>query len=70
MNTVGQKERATQNRVVKLLRDQLGYAYLGDWTDREGNANVEQELLRSWLMKRKVDEADQPGAVSLRKGSW
>ncbi len=57
MTDVGQKERATQNRVVKLFRDQLGYDYLGDWTDQEGNANIKQDLLRSWLKKQKVDEA-------------
>lgn len=29
----GQCERATQNRVVKLFQDQLGYTYYGDWQD-------------------------------------
>jgi hypothetical protein len=24
--------------VVKLFREQLGYAYLGDWTEREAKA--------------------------------
>ena len=36
MSTVGQRERATQNRVVKLFRDTLGYDYLGNWEDRVG----------------------------------
>ena len=48
MSTVGQVERVTQNRVVKLLRDGLGYDYLGDWTDRD-SSNVEVELLSQWL---------------------
>ena len=41
MSTVGQIEKKTQQRVVKLFRDTLGYDYLGDWTDREGNRNIE-----------------------------
>jgi len=40
MSTVGQIEKRTQQRVVKLCREQLGYDYLGDWTDREGNRNI------------------------------
>ncbi len=58
MTTVGQVEKRTQNRVVKLFREQLGYAYLGDWTDREGNRNIEGELLRTFLRDRQGhDEA-------------
>lgn len=49
MNLVGQPERATQNRVVTLFREELGYRYLGDWTDRDGNSNIEEDLLAGWL---------------------
>jgi len=56
MNSVGQRERKTQERVVALFRDTLGYRYLGNWIDREGNANVEPELLRAWLRTRGCDE--------------
>ena len=52
MNDVGAPERATQNRVIALFRDELGYRYLGDWTDREGNSNIEEDLLSAWLTKR------------------
>ena len=52
MSTVGQPERATQNRVIALFRDELGYRYLGDWTDRDGNSNIEEGLLTAWLTKR------------------
>ena len=39
MNPIGQPERATQNRVIALFRDELGYRFLGDWTDRT-NSNI------------------------------
>lgn len=52
MNGVGQPERATQNRVIALFRDELGYRYLGDWSDRDGNSNVEEGLLPDWLSRQ------------------
>ena len=51
MSAVGQPERATQNRVIALFRDELGYRYLGDWTDRDGNSNIEEGLLSDYLGK-------------------
>lgn len=36
MMTVGHSERATQDRVIELFREQLGFRYLGDQTDRAG----------------------------------
>ncbi|MBI5290325.1 MAG: HsdR family type I site-specific deoxyribonuclease [Chloroflexi bacterium] len=51
MSTVGQPERATQDRVIALFRDELHYRYLGDWTDRDGNSNIEEGLLSAWLAK-------------------
>ncbi len=52
MSTVGQIEKKTQRRVVTLFREQLGYDYLGDWTDREGNRNIEEALLLAFLRDR------------------
>jgi hypothetical protein len=46
MSSVGQIEKKTQAHVVRLFREQLGYDYLGDWTEREGNRNIEEELLK------------------------
>lgn len=51
MGTVGQTERATQERVKALFRNELGYRFLGDWTDRDGNSNIEKELLTAHLNK-------------------
>ncbi len=50
--SVGQPERSTQNRVIEMFRDELGYRYLGDWTDREGNSNIEDGFLSEWLTKQ------------------
>ena len=52
MNGIGQPERATQNRVVALFREELGYDYLGDWTDKPDNSNVEEGLLTANLARR------------------
>jgi len=57
MTTVGQPERSTQDRVIALFRDDLGYRYLGNWTDREGNSNIEDDLLSEWLTKRGYSSA-------------
>ncbi len=63
MNEIGQSERATQNRVIALFRDELGYRYLGDWTDRDNNSNIEEGLLTDFLTKSGYTPgADQPGA--------
>ena len=49
MSTARQIEKRTRKRVVTLFREQLGYDYLGDWTDRACNRNIEQDDLRTFL---------------------
>jgi type I restriction enzyme R subunit len=51
MSDIGKPERATQNRVISLFRDELGYRYLGDWADRDGNSNIEERLLTAYLTR-------------------
>ena len=64
MSTIGQPERATQNRVIALFRDELGYRYLGDWTDRDGNSNIEEGLLTAYLPQARLHAGtDQRGAL-------
>jgi type I restriction enzyme R subunit len=65
MHGIGQPERVTQNRVVALFRDELGYRHLGDWTDRDGNSNVEEGLLTAWLTKSGYTQAQV--SVALHK---
>ena len=57
MSTVGQIEKRTQARVVKLFRDQLGYDYLGNWIEREENRNIEEAWLRPFLQRTGYDDA-------------
>jgi type I restriction enzyme R subunit len=52
MNGIGQPERATQDRVIALFRNELGYHYLGEWTDRDSNSNIEEGILTTYLTKR------------------
>ena len=49
MSKVGMVEIVTQKRLLKVFENDLGYEYLGDWQDREGNSNVEEEYLTKWL---------------------
>lgn len=52
MSQIGQAERVTQSRVIKLFVEELGYRYLGDWTDRPNNSNVEEKDLSAYLTKQ------------------
>ncbi|PRY73220.1 type I restriction endonuclease subunit R [Halomonas ventosae] len=73
MSNVGQRERLTQQQVLRFFQDELGYRYLGDWKDRAGNRNIEEKLLRDWLVRqgheervinRALRELDQAAAIS------
>ena len=63
MDSIGQRERITQNRVVKLFRDELGYDYLGNWEERAGNSNIEESLLHKYLVKKGYSEAQITKAI-------
>ena len=52
MSGVGQVERKTQDRIVKLFSDTLDYTYLGNWHERESNAAIEEEYLRKYLVRK------------------
>lgn len=49
--SVGQREKSTQKRVIKLFVQELGYTYLGDFTDRV-NSNIETDLLTKFLTRK------------------
>lgn len=52
MSKVGQIERATQNRVVKLFQEVLQYGYLGNLEKEEDNSNIDEALLTAFLSKK------------------
>ena len=52
MSTVGETEVRTQERVITFFQKTLGYNYLGNWHARQGNSNVEKDLLTDWLKSR------------------
>jgi len=54
MTALNSPERATQDRVIRLFHDTLKYRYLGDWTERADNSNVEESLLTDWLTRQGV----------------
>lgn len=53
MSDIGKRERATQDRVIKLFQKELDYRYLGNWEERENNSNVEEEILTAYLAGKK-----------------
>ncbi len=57
MSNVGQRERLTQQRVVKFFHEELGYRYLGEWRDRDNNRNIENEILTGWLKNSGISDA-------------
>nr|MDA3923602.1 HsdR family type I site-specific deoxyribonuclease [Kiritimatiellia bacterium] len=56
MSKVGAKERVTQNRIIKLFQERLGYTYLGNWVDEERSIPVEDRILCDYLIRRGYDE--------------
>lgn len=62
MGEIGKSERTTQRRVIDLFRDELGYRFLGDWSDRE-NSNIEEDLLTASLSRRGYNAAQISAAI-------
>ncbi|MCU0718617.1 MAG: type I restriction endonuclease [Pirellula sp.] len=62
---IGKPERATQHRVITLFRDELDYRYLGDWTDRVGNTNIEEPILTECLRNAGYDDLQISRAIYL-----
>ena len=59
---VGQREKATQKRVIQLFAQELGYTYLGDFTERK-NSNIETELLTKFLTRKGAHQSCLEGTA-------
>ena len=55
-------ERATQDRVLRLFQEKLGYRYLDNWKERSGNSNIEEAILSAYLQRRGYTTAEISGA--------
>ena len=64
MSTIGKAERATQDRVIKLFTERLGYRYMGDRTDLN-NSNIETSVLTKRLTKQGYDQQQISRALDL-----
>ena len=56
MNTVGETEIRTQERVVTFFQKVLGYTYLDNRQERQDNSNIDKELLTDWLRGNGYDD--------------
>ena len=48
---------------MRLFEEQLCCRYLGDWNDRAGNSNIEEEILTTNLQGLGVSPAEISGAL-------
>jgi type I restriction enzyme R subunit len=69
MSSVGQIERRTQDRVVALFRDKLGFSYLGNLATYDRNSNVESVRLRANLEARGYDDVSIGMAIDKFAGT-
>lgn len=60
---IGAIERVTQNRLIGLFKNVLKYSYLGNWENREGNSNVEEDLLTKYLSRRAYTDKEIRSAI-------
>lgn len=56
MSTIGQRERATQQRLIQFFVKDLGYRYLGRSAGYAGDSNIDTEILSAWLKRRGVSD--------------
>jgi type I restriction enzyme R subunit len=67
MSEIGEKERRTQRRVVRLFADELGYEYLGNLEDRDNRNVIEGQLELFLSAYQGVAERGEEGATLMRR---
>ena len=63
MNYIGKPERASQDRVIRLFQNELGYTYLGDWADQMRTQPVEESILKEYLLGKGYSEIQAQKAI-------
>ncbi|QTF09697.1 HsdR family type I site-specific deoxyribonuclease [Brenneria izadpanahii] len=56
MSTIGQRERATQQRLIQFFVQDLRYRYLSRSAGYAGDSNIDAEILSAWLKRRGVSD--------------
>lgn len=51
-DNIGKTERISQNRIIKLFEEQLGYIYLGNWEKEERTQPIEATILLDYLIQQ------------------
>lgn len=57
LNDVKKTERVTQDRIIRLFKNELGYTYLGNLKD-QNNSNIIREELRKFLISREYSKEE------------
>jgi type I restriction enzyme R subunit len=52
IKNIGKSERDTQNRIISLFQNQMGYTYLGNWQEEERLQPIEEDLLLTFLTQK------------------
>ncbi len=64
MSTINKPERVTQDRVIQLFREELGYSYLGDRREDQ-NTNIWEEHLSAFLQTSGYSDSQISRAIEL-----
>jgi len=63
MNNIGKPEKASQNRVIQLFQQELGYTYLGNWEEEVRTQAVEEGILKAYLLAKGYSAVQAQKAV-------